>query len=748
MRQQLTRHYYEFGPYRLETSERILLREGRLVPLTPKAFETLLALVESGGHILDKEDLLKKIWPDTFVEEVSLAKKVSILRKVLGEDVDHHYIETIPRRGYRFVANVREVWQEDSAIVEPHAANGTGKEPETAEGELNEGLEPALPSSAPNRVDSMRPRALPGRWWWLAALLSVGILVGMGAWQWASRPATNASKPALNAIPLTSYQGRETQVAFSPDGNQIAFVWNGPQGDNQDVYVKLIDAETPLRLTTNPAEDINPVWSPDGRHIAFMRQSSEGSEFYLIPALGGAERKLAKIFPYQVPSDGASQYYSPDGKYLAIPDKNSPSEPLSVFLLSIETGERRRLTSPPAGVIGDYNPAFSPDGKWLAFARSPRWSTDDLYVMPLAGGEPKRLTFDNMTINGLAWTPDSREIVFDSRRGGSSRHLWRAPITGGTPERVDTVGADVVSPAISLLGRRLAYTQTLDDINIWRIELDAAGKAKSQTELIASTFGDHGPDYSPDGRMIAFTSGRSGNNAIWVCESDGSKPRLLHSCGPYVTGTPRWSPDGRWIAFDSRSCAPGADGNPDIYLISADGRQPTRLTTDPAEDVAPSWSRDGRWIYFSSNRGGSMQIWKMPAAGGQSTQVTEQGGFEGFESFDGKSLYYTKGRAIPGLWRMPTAGGKEEFVTGHHQAGLWRYWRVTEQGIYFATATSAGALLEFYSFANKLISEVARLSRGAERYLPGLSVSPDGRSLLYCQMDHSGSDIMMVENFR
>ncbi len=340
---------------------------------------------------------------------------------------------------------------------------------------------------------------------------------------------------------------------------------------------------------------------------------------------------------------------SPDGKYLAIPDKNSPSEPFSVFLLSIETGERRKLTSPPAGVIGDYNPAFSPDGKWLAFTRSPRWSTDDLYVMPLAGGEPRRLTSDNMTINGLTWTPDSREIIFDSRRGGSSRHLWRVAIAGGSPERVETIGADVLSPALSPQGQRLAYTQTLDDINIWRIELDAAGKARSQTELIASTFGDHGPDYSPDGQKIVFTSGRSGNNAIRVCESDGSKPRLLHSCGPYVTGTPRWSPDGRRIAFDSRSCAAGANGNPDIYLISADGGQPTRLTTDPTEDVAPSWSRDSRWIYFSSNRGGSMQIWKMPVAGGQPTQITEQGGFEGFESFDGKYLYYTKGRAIPGL---------------------------------------------------------------------------------------------------
>src|SRR5262245_49135572 len=333
---QPTRHYYEFGPYQLETNERILLREGQHVPLTPKAFETLLALVESGGHILDKEDLLKKVWPDTIVEEVSLAKKVSILRKVLGEDVDHHYIETVPRRGYRFVADVREIWHEDSATVEPLAANGTGQERETTDRELNGGLEPKLPSIAPHRVDSGRPRAFAGRGVWLAALLSVGLLIGLGVWQWAFRPATNASKSALNAIPLTSYQGRETQVAFSPDGNQIAFVWNGPQGDNQDIYVKLIDAETPLRLTTSAAEDTNPVWSPDGRYIAFLRQSAEGSEFYLIPALGGAERKLAKIFPFQVPSDGSSQYYSPDGKYLPIPDKNSASEPLSVFLLTID----------------------------------------------------------------------------------------------------------------------------------------------------------------------------------------------------------------------------------------------------------------------------------------------------------------------------------------------------------------------------------------------------------------------------
>src|SRR5262249_34473225 len=193
---------------------------------------------------------------------------------------------------------------------------------------------------------------------------------------------------------------------------------------------------------------------------------------------------------------------------------------------------------------------------------------------------------------GVAWTADSREIVFSSRKSGSIIHLWRIAASGGTPERIETVGKDVLSPAVSAQGHRLAYTQALDDMNIWRIELDANGRIRTQTGLIASTFFDHGPDYSPDGQKIVFASGRTGGDGIWICEADGSKPRLLLDCGPSISGTPRWSPDGHWIVFDSRSDSASTQGNPDIYLISADGGKPRRLTTDPAEDVAPSWSRD------------------------------------------------------------------------------------------------------------------------------------------------------------
>jgi dipeptidyl aminopeptidase/acylaminoacyl peptidase len=217
----------------------------------------------------------------------------------------------------------------------------------------------------------------------------------------------------------------------------------------------------------------------------------------------------------------------------------------------------------------------------------------------------------------------------------------------------------------------------------------------------------------------------------------------LTSIGGPLTGTPRWSPDGTQIAFDSWS-----EGNPEIYVIAAEGGVPRRLTSDPAEDITPSWSRDSRWVYFGSTRSGTMQIWKVANAGGPPIQVTKHGGFEGFESFDGRYFYYAKGRAMPGIYRVPVNGGEETLVLDHHQAGLWRYWAVTTDGIYFATAEIASApLIEFLNFATNKITQVAKLNAPLFRTDPGLAVSPDGQSLLLVQMDQRGSDIVLAENF-
>jgi eukaryotic-like serine/threonine-protein kinase len=246
------------------------------------------------------------------------------------------------------------------------------------------------------------------------------ILIGVGVWFLYFRSAPKAILPPLKVIPFTSLPGVELEPSFSPDGSKIAFSWSGGKETiNCDIYVKQIEAGNPLRLTTHPAEDRSPVWSPDGNYIAFSRLSETDGGIYIVPSLGGAERKVysAKWL------DTMLHYidWSPDGKLLAFQVRDSPNESSSIFLLSLDTLEKRKLTSPPEQHwYGDWHPVFSTDGQTLAFLRDSSIATEDVYVVSISGGEPRRMTFDNTGIGGLAWTNDGSHIVFTSNRGGDA----------------------------------------------------------------------------------------------------------------------------------------------------------------------------------------------------------------------------------------------------------------------------------------------------------------------------------------
>jgi Tol biopolymer transport system component/DNA-binding winged helix-turn-helix (wHTH) protein len=727
-------HLYEFGPFRLDAEERLLARDGAAVPLTPKAFDLLRALVERHGHLVTKEELFHAVWPDSFVEESNLSSNIALIRKALGDGENGlKFIETVPKRGYRFVAEVREASLVSDNDLVPEKA-----EPPT----------PLASTSSPPASRWVRP----------VIFLAAGVIVGVAGWAvWrvAFRPLSTLSPPP-RVVPFTSFSGNECCPSFSPDGNQIAFAWNREKGDNDDIYVKLIDAGSPLQLTTNPARDTTPAWSPDGRHIAFIRSAKDEKSLYLIPALGGQERKLCTLTPV---SSGRAYFlsWSPDGKLLAFSEKNSPQEPDSIFLLSLESLEKRRLTSnperrlgaqgarrltvPTLRVAGDFDPAFSPDGKMLAFIRS-NADADEIYLVPAAGGEPKRLTHDNRGIDeGLAWTSDGREIVFASNRAGSY-NFWRIPIVGGAPERLAAGGDNVYAPTIARLGNRLAYTQYYSDLNIWRYEArPSSGRTNAPAKWISSTQLEASPHYSADGKRIVFTSWRSGNRELWVCDSDGSNPTQITSMGGPEVGSPGWSPDRSQICFDSN-----ADGNKDIYVIGAGGGKARRLTVEASDEVRPSWSRDGKWIYFGSNRSGAWQVWKAPAEGGPAVQVTQQGGREAFEAPAGKFVYYTKGPGSFGLWRMPVAGGAEVQVLDQVQSGKWA---ALEQGIYFVNLKAApNPTIEFFSFATARTARLAVIEKRVPLAPPGFAVSPDGRWILLVQDDQSESDIMLMENFR
>jgi Tol biopolymer transport system component len=472
----------------------------------------------------------------------------------------------------------------------------------------------------------------------------------------------------------------------------------------------------------------------------------------MVPALGGAERKLAKT-ALAGPGRCGGLSWSRDGKFLAFVDRSGPQAPYSIFLLAIETGQKRRFTTPLNESFADFEPRFSPDGRNLAFLRCHNLGCN-LYLQPsnkggISAGEAKQITYEGRVHLGFDWTADGRRMVYSAGQLGIS-NLWMIPSSGGTSERLAVAGVNAGYTSVSRVGNRLAYERDVVDFNIWRIPGPTSPDRKSApVKFIASTQFDIEPQFSPDGAKIAFSSSRSGSFEIWVCDREGHNPVQLTSFDGQYVGSPRWSPDSRWIAFDGFNA-----GNSDVYVISADGGGPRRLTRGPSNNVRPSWSRDGRWIYFGSNRSGiyfgpnrsePSQIWKVPAAGGEAVQVTKGGGEEAFESADGKFVYWVRPDA-PGVWRVQVEGGHE---TQLHDVPMESLWALTGEGIcFFDMGNSAGPVLKFFSFSGRatLFRQFPKETR-VDRSSTALSVSPDGRWILYTQIDQSGSDVMLVENF-
>ena len=581
-----------------------------------------------------------------------------------------------------------------------------------------------------------------GRRVWIVAGAAV-VLLGVSTIAWLAgtrRPALPASSP----VPLTTYPGVEGPPSLSPDGNEVTFERNG------DIFVKQVDGEALVQLTSTALVDYAPAWSPDGRQIAFARA---GEGIFVISPLGGGERKIAET---RAPVLLKTMAWTPDARSLVISELTSPIC-ASLFVISVATGEKTRLTSPPEPSIGDGWPAVSPDGRTVAFARYAQDTSANIYVIPLKGGEPRQVTTEKASIFGLAWTPDT-DVVFSSDRGGSSR-LWRVsakPSSSTSIVALSTAGEDARFPSISrpaIAGQgRLAYQRLVENLDIRRAEIVGEGTPQhaltSSQPFIASTKSEDHPQYSPDGTKIAFVSRRSGAYEIWVCASDASNPvRLTSMAGPIVVG-PQWSPDGRRIAFFATT---GHGGTYVPYVMEADGGRPSRLTRTEGElEALPAWSRDGRWVYLTSGRSGSLQLWKMPLGNGAPVQLTRGGGAEASESPDGRIVYYTRVPEMgPGLWSVPADGGEEERVL---ESARFGYWAVTQDGIYFIdfeVPSEAPRPVRFFDFKSRQVTQVGTVENTVTwTNTPGFAVSPDRHWLLYSSLESTEADLMLVDNFR
>jgi Tol biopolymer transport system component/DNA-binding winged helix-turn-helix (wHTH) protein len=736
-----------FGAYEADLHTHELWKHGTRIKLVGQPFEILTVLVKRPGQLVTREELRAQLWPgDTFVDfNHGLNAAVNKLRDALCDSAeDPKYIETLPRRGYRFIAPVEKVPQAGVAESRPAAsetgASIAGSVPVAAailpvvEGSTSGGVESGVFASEAVELAPAR-KSLP---WFRFALVAVALV--LAAWRFAdvlhswkadrAKHAAEAAPPGM-LTPLTGLADRTSQAAFSPDGTHVAFHRDSFVPGNSGIWIKQVGGEELVQLTSNVG-DHRPVWSPDGRNVAFSRLSDAGRGIYRVPARGGEAQLL-----YETPLVQSEIDWSPDGQMIAFTSRGKQGRP-AIFLLTNESHSSRPLTAPEEG-FEDWGPAFSPNGNQIAFIRS-----GIVMVMPAEGGELRRLTPQPVGIQGSpAWTPDGKSILFAAQAENETGGLWRVPAAGGVPVLIRK--GSVWNPAASKRGFRLAFEIFSSARSVDQLDLDPAGQ--NARSLLTSAVGENaGQQISPDGRKIAFQSDRTGALDIWVCDRNGQNMIQLTAMG--TAGAPRWSPDGKEIAFDVGLGRNWQEAR-SIFVVDADGGTARSLVQDNFSNNVPSWSSDGKWVYFASNRTGEWQVWKIPASGGSLVQVTKQGGFASIESSDGQYLYYAKHNYDnPVIWRVPVAGGEETPIyPGIHPLD-WGAWTLVQNGLLFVDRDEGGLdvtpKVKLYEFSKQSVRTLALLERAPF----WVTATQDGKSVLFDQPGEEESHIMLLENFR
>ena len=707
---------YQFGDFHLDPAERLLRRRGEVVPLTPKAFDLLVYLVEHHGRLVEKSSLMAALWADAVVEEANLAFQISALRKALGDGGDREdLIQTVPTKGYRFVGVVTE----------------------------------RVPATPPPRVQ-WRPRPI-GFLILVAAIGAPLLLIGV-------RFLGRLKETALlspRVVQLTTQTGIEFDPAFSPDGTQVVYSWMragcpshscGPQSEQAGLWQTVVGSTEVRQLTKAPGLDVNARFSPDGRQIAFVRREDELGKrrIMLVSAVGGPAAKLSDF-----PAADAAIAWSADGKAI-IAGRDPVDDPRGdrgLYAVPL-AGQPRVITraTPPTVHV---DPALSPDGHRLAFVacRSAvliRFDCDltvaDITPDLRTTSAPRRLVTMPM-ISGPVWNLDGKSLIFAGDPDGSQiLYLWKLDSNSlEAPERIESAGRDVGEHlAMAQEGRRLGFSRMEDDSDIVRI---ATGGPP--VTLISSSSGEQQGTYSEDGRRIAFSSWRSGTIAVWVAEADGSGPRQLTHGPNRHEASPKWSPDGKHIAFDSQS----ADGHWHIRVIDAEGGEATQLTFGSENQNIPFWSRDGQWVYFASGNG--QGIARVPARGGAPEPIITGGaGLIASESMDGRSIVFQPKEANSPLLERSLAGGPVRQLLPCVQAGAFT---VHTKGIYYipcGAGRDPDPVVHLLGASDHQDRPVFALKAYDAYSGWSLSVSPDGNAMLYSTTVSMRGDLWMIENFR
>ena len=593
------------------------------------------------------------------------------------------------------------------------------------------GTGPAIPVMAETVA---APEAAGWQWrkWGLAgaavAVLAGTLLVGR---QGEKTIEFTSFEPA----PLTSEHGQESKPSLSADGLEVAYLEKSEGAAAHSVVIRNLSTGEKRTVATGLAEENSVQWSPDGERLAISRVEGGTAKLGILPVRGGGSRDLAMF-------QGADRVFNTmeslrvgwmsGGRSICYSDRERAGEGFGLFVIDVESGQRKRMTSAPGGIPGDLQCAPSPDGKSIAFVRQQTVSEGDVFLLDIASGQQRRLTRMNGHFVGVEWLPDSRSLIAGCGAGAAGSSIWHISTEGVEPRRI--TGREVVAARPSVAkapgGVRVVYEVRQRDVNVWR--WTAEGGADRVTD---SHLEDHYPAISPAGEL-AWVSRRSGTPEIWIGGATGEKPlRLTFLDGPYMD-FPRWSPNGRYVAFASVM-----GGTRDIFVVDRETRNALTVPGKTSEEGRASFSRDGKALYFRSDRTGTREIWRGSLVrGDEVVQMTNGGGYEAFEDAGGKWLYFVKEREKPGLWRMPVGGGAAMFVAPDVWEGRWA---AGPDGIYTLQRRPQGTTVERMDWLGRGTKTVVVLPAG-KTVEAGLAVGADGKSIYWAQVDRLDTDLMTV----
>ncbi len=640
------RHLYEFGPYSLDASERLLTCDGKAVSLPPKVLDTLLVLVENSGRVLEKEELLKTLWPDTYVEESNLTTYVSQLRKTLGENGEgQSYIETVPRRGYRFAAEVKKRPSEaDSFVIHERTDTRILIEEEIVdEAPVLETTVVPTHRLAAAQTESLAiaPRSITlQKKMGLALLAGCSLaLVALAIYLWNNRSAADgkatSSFQRMNITKLTS-SGKIPLASISPDGKYIAHVLQ--ETPNQSLWLRQTSTTSNVQIVPPaPVRFLSPTYSPDGTFIYYVTYQGNIGSLYQVPGLGGTARKLIEDIDSPVT-------FSPDGKRLAFLRHNPQAKESSLIVADAEGTNQAVLLTRKAPTnfaqdsIGHYAPSWSPDGKLIACSVSTEENKTAFFqfiAVNVAEKSTQPLSSQNWHWAGqLTWLPDGKGLVANAWDQGTSTvsdQIWHIAYPSGATTRVTNDVSSYKGVSVAAKTGALVTVQSAQVSRLWVMPKGEENNAIPITSGFGENYSEFlGIDWTKDDRIV-FGSNASGNADIWIMDRDGKNQKQL-TTNTDKDMTPVVSPDGRYIVyinFQGRI--------PHVFRMDMDGSNPKQLT-DGAGEVQPVISPDGQWVAYCAYDGMNQRIHKVPIDGGTPVQLTETYHVRAEYSPDGKWL--------------------------------------------------------------------------------------------------------------